>query len=201
MRLLRYGERGLLAEPDDPADVLDLAAAATALEGVREVVPAARTVLVVADAAAELPRLRAALAAVLPSATGSRPEPGPMVTLDVRYDGDDLASTAAELGLDADGLVRAHTGADYVVAFCGFAPGFAYLTGLPTHLHAARHAEPRTRVPAGAVGIAGEFTGVYPRVSPGGWRLLGRTDAPLWDEHRDPPALLAPGTRVRFRAT
>ncbi|HVU92653.1 MAG TPA: allophanate hydrolase subunit 1, partial [Jatrophihabitans sp.] len=124
---------------------------------------------------------------------------GELVELAVEYDGPDLAATAAELGLSPAELVRRHAAGEYVVAFCGFAPGFAYLTGLDPALHVPRLAEPRTRVPAGAVGIAGEFTGVYPRPSPGGWRLLGRTDAVLWDLDRTPPALLPPGTRVRFR--
>ncbi len=101
--------------------------------------------------------------------------------------------------MTADELVARHSEPRYVVAFCGFAPGFAYLSGLDERLHVARRAEPRTRVPAGSVGIAGEFTGVYPRASPGGWRLLGRTDADLWNLARTPPALLVPGTRVRFR--
>ncbi len=93
-----------------------------------------------------------------------------------------------------------HSGAGYTVRFCGFAPGFAYLDGLDPRLHVPRRDDPRTSIPAGSVAIAGEFAGVYPRASPGGWRLLGRTDASLWDVDRDPPALLTPGTRVRFRA-
>lgn len=197
MKLLRYGERALLVEPADPAAVLGLAAAARELPGVLEVVPAARTVLVVLDDPAGVPGLRLALRdhASDPTAHPS----GDEVVLDVRYDGADLDDTATEVGLDVDGLVRAHADGEYVVRFCGFVPGFAYLTGLAAGLHVARRPEPRTRVPAGSVAIAGEFTGVYPRPSPGGWRLLGRTDATLWDLARDPPALLAPGTRVRFR--
>ncbi|GAB2488498.1 allophanate hydrolase subunit 1 [Jatrophihabitans fulvus] len=193
--MLPYGDTAALVEPDDPSQVRTLAAAAARLPGVVEVVPAACTLLVVgADA---LPTLAARLAEV----PDDVPAPsGPEVTLDVRYDGADLPDTAALLGLDSDGLVRAHTSTAFVVAFCGFAPGFAYLTGMPPELHVPRLAEPRTRVPAGSVGLAGEFTGVYPRASPGGWRLIGRTDAALWDLERDPPALLSPGTRVRFRA-
>jgi KipI family sensor histidine kinase inhibitor len=95
-------------------------------------------------------------------------------------------------------LIDLHTGAEYTVRFCGFSPGFAYLDGLDPRLHVGRRASPRTAVPAGSVAIAGEFTGVYPRSSPGGWQLLGRTDAQLWEVTRDPPALLTPGTRVRF---
>jgi KipI family sensor histidine kinase inhibitor len=124
---------------------------------------------------------------------------GPLVELPVRYDGADLADTASRLGMAPAELVRRHAAAEYRVAFCGFAPGFGYLTGLPPELHVPRLSTPRTRVPAGSVGLAGEFCGVYPRESPGGWRLLGRTDAVLWDAEREPAALLAPGTRVRFR--
>ncbi len=194
-----YGEAALLAEPGDAASVLDLAAAAAELPGVREVVPAARTVLVVLESADLVQRVSDSLRERAErAATDVAPDGEPLV-LDVRYDGADLTSTADELGLDADGLVRAHSDGEYVVAFCGFVPGFGYLTGLPEALHVARFAEPRTRVPAGSVAIAGEFTGVYPRSSPGGWRLLGHTSAPLWDLDRTPPALLSPGTRVRFR--
>ena len=198
MRVRPYGDAALLAEPDDAGAVLALAAALRGTAGVLEVVPAARTVLVRAEpeTLADLERHLHDLAGALrpgPPATGEA------VVLDVHYDGADLASTAAELRLDPDELVRRHVAGQYVVAFCGFAPGFAYLTGLDPALHVARLAEPRTRVPAGSVGIAGEFTGVYPRSSPGGWRLLGRTDATLWDLDRTPPALLPPGTRVTFR--
>jgi KipI family sensor histidine kinase inhibitor len=199
LRVLPYGESAVLVDVDDPGQVLGLAAAAAGLDGVREVVPAARTVLVVVDDPSSLTMVESALRSLSTAAVATRPDASEVV-LDVVYDGADLAETAAEVGLDVDGLVRAHCEADYVVAFCGFAPGFAYLTGLPDALHVSRLAEPRTRVPAGSVAIAGEFTGVYPRSSPGGWRLLGRTDADLWDLGRTPPALLVSGTRVRFRA-
>lgn len=194
MRLRRYGESAVLVEVD--TDPLAFAAAAADLDGVREVVPAARTVLVIAEPGV-LPGVTTALSELTVSQGAAAS--GQQVVLDVIYDGDDLAGTAAEIGLDIDALVRLHARGDYVVAFCGFVPGFAYLTGLDPALHVGRLAEPRSKVPAGAVGIADEFTGVYPRVSPGGWRLLGRTDATLWDLDRDPPALLAPGTRVTFR--
>lgn len=94
--------------------------------------------------------------------------------------------------------MRAHTGQTWTVAFVGFAPGFGYLTGQDRRLHVPRRSDPRVRVPAGAVGLAGEFSGIYPRESPGGWQLLGRTPTPVWDLDRDPPALLQPGIRVRF---
>jgi KipI family sensor histidine kinase inhibitor len=198
VRVLPYGDAALLIEPDDPDSVLALADAARREPGVVEVIPAARTLLV--RAAPErivtlVPRL-----AELGEQPAARAAPrGGEVVLDVHYDGADLAATAVELGLDPAELVRRHAGGRYVVAFCGFAPGFAYLRGLDPALHVPRLAEPRTRVPAGSVGVAGEFTGVYPRESPGGWRLLGRTDARLWDVERTPPALLTPGTRVRLR--
>ena len=124
---------------------------------------------------------------------------GQLVELPVTYDGPDLESVARHVGLDVDEVVERHREAEFVVAFCGFAPGFAYLSGLPEELHVPRLEEPRSKVPAGSVGLAGAFTGVYPRSSPGGWQLIAQTDERLWDVERDPPALLAPGTRVRFR--
>lgn len=196
-----YGSRAVLLETERAAQVLALAAAVRDVPGAVEVVPAARTVLVrFADAAAA----RAAWGRLATLDPDDAPATGPaaaadQIVLDVDYDGADLAAVAAEIGSTPDQVVRLHSGASYVVAFCGFMPGFAYLTGLPAQLRLPRLAEPRGRVPAGSVGIADEFTGVYPRSSPGGWRLLGRTDAPLWDARRDPPALLTPGTRVRFR--
>ena len=200
MRVIPYGNEALLVDLDDPAAVLPLAAAAGGQPGVLEVVPAAQTLLVRA-APDELDRLAALLPRLAADCAPTDSEDPDEVTLEVVYDGPDLTDTAAELGLTADQLVQRHAAGTYVVAFCGFAPGFAYLRGLDPVLHVGRRAEPRTRVPAGSVGIAGEFSGVYPRESPGGWRLLGRTGARLWDVERTPPALLAPGTRVRFRPT
>ncbi|WP_375485339.1 allophanate hydrolase subunit 1 [uncultured Jatrophihabitans sp.] len=198
VRVLPYGESALLVEPDDAEGVLALAGAARQLAGVTEVVPAARTVLLVLDPGVDVGEVRRRLLELVvgPAAHADRAE----VVLDVVYDGPDLATTAAEVGLDPDGLVRAHISAAHTVAFCGFVPGFAYCRGLPERVQVPRLREPRTRVPAGSVAIAGEFSGVYPRASPGGWRLLGRTDAVLWDLGREPPALLSPGTPVRFRA-
>lgn len=122
------------------------------------------------------------------------------VELDVVYDGPDLDEVARMTGLSADEVVAAHTATPVRVGFGGFAPGFAYLVGGDSRLHVPRRAEPRTRVPQGAVGLAGEFSGVYPRETPGGWQLIGRTDAVLWDVDRPLPALLVPGNWVRFRA-
>lgn len=195
-KVLPYGDRAVLLEDGDPLRTADLL---RALPGVEEVVPGARTVLVRFDPARTSP---AALTAATARPASSAPAGAlPLVDIAVRYDGPDLAAVAAESGLGVDEVIARHAGAEYRVAFCGFSPGFAYLTGLDPALHLPRLAEPRTRVPAGAVGIAGEFTGAYPRLSPGGWRLLGRTDAPLWQLDRDPPALLVPGVRVRLHPT
>lgn len=197
MRLRPYGERAVLCEVPDHALVPGLRAAAAALDGVAEVVAGAQTLLVVADTGASLDALHSALGRLEPVAP-ARTAAG-QVVVDVAYDGPDLDEVAARCRLSVDEVVALHSGAEYTVRFCGFVPGFAYLDGLPERLHVPRRDDPRTSIPAGSVAIAGEFAGVYPRPSPGGWRLLGRTDAVLWDADREPPALLAPGTRVRFR--
>jgi KipI family sensor histidine kinase inhibitor len=137
-------------------------------------------------------------------ATGRQPRPGPLVELPVRYDGPDLDDVARAWGCTREDAARRHAGVEYVVAFCGFAPGFGYCRGLPEELAVSRLPTPRTRVPAGSVAVAGSWTAVYPTASPGGWRLLGSVPpdvvARLWDPASDRPALLAPGTRVRFVA-
>jgi KipI family sensor histidine kinase inhibitor len=195
-RLLPYGPRAVLAEFTTVDAVVGAAAglAAAAIGGVVEIVPAARTVLVVHDGSADLAQVHAVLAHPNPAPTAG----GPLVELAVRYDGADLAAVAELVGCSVAEVVELHSGAEYRVAFCGFVPGFAYLLGLPAELHVPRLATPRPRVDAGSVAVAGEFTGVYPNASPGGWRLLGHTDAVLWDEARLHPALLEPGARVRF---
>jgi biotin-dependent carboxylase-like uncharacterized protein len=134
---------------------------------------------------------------VVPAGPAGASDP---VVLPVRYDGADLAEVASLTGLGVAEVVRRHAAATYTVAFGGFMPGFAYLTGLDPVLHLPRRSSPRTRVPAGSVAVAGEFAAVYPSATPGGWRLLGTCTTPLFDVHRDPPALLRPGTRVRFVA-
>ena len=125
---------------------------------------------------------------------------GDEIEVPVTYDGPDLADVASHTGLSEDEIVAAHTGTPWTVAFGGFAPGFAYLVGRDERLAVPRRESPRTSVPAGSVGLAGEFSGVYPRSSPGGWQLIGSTDAVMFDVDRDPPALLAPGAHVRFVA-
>jgi KipI family sensor histidine kinase inhibitor len=122
------------------------------------------------------------------------------VTIEVVYDGPDLADVAGHTGISEDEIVAAHTGTPWTVAFGGFAPGFAYLVGGDERLLVPRRDSPRTSVPAGSVGLAGEFSGIYPRSSPGGWQLIGHTDAVMFDVDREPPALLSPGGQVRFVA-
>jgi KipI family sensor histidine kinase inhibitor len=170
--------------------------AAGELPGVTEIVPAARTVLVCG--LAEPRAFAEALAGwrVPPVERGR----GSALDLPVRFDGPDLAEVAAQWGVPADEAAAIVTRTPFRVAFCGFAPGFGYLTGLPDHLHVPRRDTPRTAVPAGSVALAGPYAGVYPRSSPGGWQVIGTTDAPLWVPDREPAALLSPGTEVRFVA-
>lgn len=203
----QYGDRALLVECADTAEVLALTAALTtaALPEVTEIVPGARTVLLGLRATGLQPTVRARLAGIaIAESPAAQEVSGPdfleTVVLDVVYDGPDLDEVAALLGMTVDGVVAAHTGTPWQAGFVGFAPGFAYLIGGDPRLRVPRRAEPRVRVPAGAVALAGEFSAVYPRASPGGWQLIGRTDAVLWDPGRANPALLRPGTTVRFRA-
>jgi len=200
MKILPFGDSALLVEVDGLPEVLALAAAVRAAQpvGVLDVVPAARTVLLPAAPGTDLAALRRTVLD-LPVDPSSAPE-GDTVEIAVTYDGPDLADVSRLTGLGEDEVVDAHTGTPWRIAFGGFAPGFAYLTGGDERLQVPRRDEPRTTVPAGAVGLAGEFSGVYPRPSPGGWQLIGRTDTVLWDTERDPPALLAPGGTVTFRA-
>lgn len=199
MRLLPSGSTALLVEVADLAAVLALHAALSAdpPPGVVDIVPAARTVLLVTDPATT------SLAAVADAVRATRPVPGARtggdaVELPVHYDGADLAELAALLDLSPQALVRRHTAGEWTVAFCGFAPGFGYLVQPGGDWDVPRRATPRTRVPPGSVALAGEFSGVYPRESPGGWQLIGRTDVAVFDLQREPAALLRPGARVRF---
>ena len=207
MRVLPYGDGAVLAEVDDVEAAAALAAAlrravaAGTLAGVLELVPAARTVLVAFDPARIGPaRLNGALAdaAREPIAEAAGAATSEPVVIPVVYDGSDLADVARLCGLSTDEVIQRHAAGDYRSAFCGFAPGFSYLIGGDPILHVPRLAEPRPAVPAGSVAIGGPFTAVYPSASPGGWRLLGRTDARMWDLDRAAPALAPPGTAVRF---
>ncbi|MEU1630389.1 carboxyltransferase domain-containing protein [Streptomyces sp. NPDC020096] len=164
------------------------------LPPVREIVPGARTVLLdgLDDPRALAEELTHSAIPPLP------PRDGAVVDIPVRYDGPDLAEVAALWRVPPDALPRVLDAIAFRVAFTGFAPGFGYLSGLPAQYHTPRRATPRTSVPAGSVGLAGPYAGVYPRSSPGGWQIIGSTDAALWDPAREPAALLTPGAQVRF---
>lgn len=211
MRVLDYGDRALLVELPGTREAVAyavalaarLAADPAAAALVEQVVPAARTVLVVGRAGAG--PLRVLVDDVAASGHGpdsQTPETGEreLVEVPVVYDGDDLDDVASSTGLSRAEVVEAHTAQTWQVAFGGFAPGFGYLVGENDRLRVPRRAESRTTVPRGSVALAGEYSGVYPTSSPGGWQLIGRTGVTLWDVDRDPPALLRPGVRVRFVA-
>jgi KipI family sensor histidine kinase inhibitor len=201
--VLDYGDQALLLQFDSTTDVLAWAAAIreAALPGVLDIVPASRTVLLKLDGPRRQSAIRRLLRTlrVAPDALATTPGDEPAV-IDVVYDGVDLAEVADRTGLTTAQVINAHTASPWRVGFSGFAPGFAYLIGGDPRLAVPRRSEPRTSVPAGAVGLAGEFTGIYPRRSPGGWQLIGHTDAVLWDIDRTNPALLTPGMWVQFRA-
>jgi KipI family sensor histidine kinase inhibitor len=189
VNVLPCGDRAVLIECDTLAEAQAWFAA---LREHAEVVLGARTVLVRGD----LRTSRELIARTDPAT--SPVDAGTVVEIPVTYDGADLAEVAALTGLTTADVVAAHTGTAWTVAFGGFAPGFSYLVGGDPRLQVPRRPSPRTRVPAGSVGLAGEFSGVYPRESPGGWQLIGRTTRPMWDVDREPPALLVAGTTVRF---
>jgi KipI family sensor histidine kinase inhibitor len=194
VEIRRLGREALLVEVTDGAAALALYCEARRRHvEARDVVPAARTVLFdgvpdVDGLAGELPTWE------VPPVTAA----GPRVDVPTTYDGPDLEDVARLWDMSTDEVVATHTATDFQVAFCGFSPGFAYCTGLPERLAVPRLDTPRAKVPAGFVGLAGPFTGIYPTASPGGWRLIGRTTLRLWDTDLDPPATLPPGTRVRF---
>jgi len=199
MRVLPSGTTALLVELDDLDEVLGLyaALAGNLPDGVVDVVPAARTLLVVTDSpATSLSSVADAVRCATPR--HDRLDSGELVEVPVTYDGEDLEETAQLLGCDGAELVRRHTADEWTVAFCGFVPGFGYLTSKTWQSDVPRRSSPRKRVPPGSVALAGEFSGVYPRESPGGWQLIGRTKLAIFDLSRDPAALLRPGIRVRF---
>ncbi|OZF50711.1 allophanate hydrolase [Rhodococcus sp. 14-2470-1b] len=191
------GDRAVLVEYTDLADAMAnyRSLAASRIDSVVDLVPATTTVLI---------RHNGHRDAVLTWVRSTEPSAQEIeddtdtVVVAVTYDGEDLGDVAEVTGLTVAEVVEAHTEQTWTVAFGGFAPGFGYLVGQDDRLTVPRRTTPRTTVPAGSVGLAGEFSGVYPRSSPGGWQLIGRTDAVLWDVDRDPPALLRPGVTVRF---
>ena len=218
MRFLSVGDRALLVELDPPAEAEAETQAEAAPEparlyrallrekpaGALEFVPAARTVLVRFDPAltssGRLAERIGEVAHVLEDESGSPGDAADadIVEIPVHYDGEDLEDVARSAGLSVAEVVARHCAPVYTVAFCGFAPGFGYLTGLDEALRLPRRAVPRTRVPAGSVAVADRYAAVYPQASPGGWNLLGHTEAAVWDPARQPPAMFAPGVRVRF---
>ncbi|MDR0225566.1 MAG: urea amidolyase family protein [Burkholderiaceae bacterium] len=199
MRFLPVNRQALMVELADLDETLALLGSLQRdpIAGVQELVPAARTVLVqfapTQVGVADLVRRIAA------RDLGQRARRSDvLIDIPVQYDGEDLADVARLLGITPEEVVRRHTGSEYTVAFTGFAPGFAYLSGGDPIFNVPRRSSPRTRVPAGAVALGGTFSAVYPQASPGGWQLIGRTSERMWDLARALPALLQPGYRVRF---
>ena len=194
------GTRAVLAELDGLQDVLALQDMLykSPLPGQVDVLAAAETVMVVGESASATRAIGARLLELeltVPEVTDSG-----LVVIDTVYDGDDLADVAELTGLSVDGVVAAHTGQVWTVAFAGFAPGFGYMVGENEALTVPRRSSPRTAVPAGSVALGGQYSAVYPRRSPGGWQLIGRTGARMWDLDRPQPALVRPGDRVQYRA-
>lgn len=199
MRIRRVGASALLVEtPDVEAWRAELWRRRERGElDAAEIVPGAATVLLDGLSAPEW--VAGALPGWAPDPS-SAPPAGALVEVPTVFDGEDLAFVAGHWGVSPAEAVDRLVGIEFRVAFCGFAPGFAYLGGLRDEWGVPRRAAPRPRVPAGSVALAGEYAGIYPTASPGGWRLIGRTDIQLFDVRREPPALLAPGVRVRLVA-
>ncbi len=198
-RLLDYGSNAVLLECADLTDALSVQPLIkTQIEQITEIIPGARTLMLRLTEPLS-PADRQTLL-TLPGQAQSVADQESVV-IEVDYSGPDLEEVSSLTGLSAEEVVAAHTGQLWTVAFCGFAPGFGYLHGEDERLRVPRRSTPRTKVPPGAVGLADEWSGIYPRSGPGGWQLIGRTDAPLWDLDRDPPALLQPGMQIRFESS
>ena len=199
LRFLPVTHNALLVELADLDQTLALLASLQRHppHGVEELVPAARTILVEYRASATRAETLVQDIAAR-SLTQGAERSDTLIEIPVHYNGEDLAEVAQILGITADEVVQRHTGSEYTVAFTGFAPGFAYLSGGHPSLNVPRRSTPRTRLPAGSVGLAGTFSGVYPQASPGGWQIIGTTPVAMWDITRAQPALLQPGYRVRF---
>jgi KipI family sensor histidine kinase inhibitor len=205
-RLLTCGEHAVLVEVGGLDEVLAFThavrhaveAGTAGLADVVDVVPAATTVMIMVNDDALIMPVRQAVANLPVAALDDVPISDEVVEIPVHYDGPDLEDVGRLTGLGGREVIAAHTGTDWRVAFCGFAPGFAYLSWGDSRLAVPRRREPRTSVPAGSVALAGEFSAIYPRSSPGGWQLIGRTDTDVFDISAEPPALLQPGAGVRF---
>lgn len=196
-RLLPAGDRSLLVELPDLPSVHRLHRAVVAAGFAEDVVPGERTLLLVGD---RPERLAAALEALDAEPAGHDLAPPRTHEVRVRYDGPDLDDVAVACGFSVEEVVDTHTRTPWTVAFLGFRAGFPYLVGGDPRLHVERLPTPRPSVPAGSVALAAGYTGVYPAPSPGGWRIIGRTDTVLFDPTAVPPVLLAAGDVVRFRA-
>ncbi len=199
MRFLPLNHTNFIVELKDLDETLALLSTLQAkpLPGIKEMIPAARTLMI--GFAPDI-----ATAQDLAWTISKLDLGGPVgrddkcVEVPVDYNGEDLPEVAELTGLSVQDIIRRHTEREYMVAFCGFAPGFGYLVGGDPALHVPRRKTPRTRIPAGSVGLAGNFSGVYPQISPGGWQLIGTTPVKMWDLARTPPAYVQPGYRVRF---
>ncbi len=199
MRILPVSLTTLLVELADLDETMALFSSLTAhpVEGIEEMVPAARTLMI--RFSPHLTDCRALTAHLKTRDISGRTQAsGTLVEIPVDYTGEDLEEVARLTGLTPEEVIRRHTESEYTMAFAGFAPGFGYLIGGDPALHVARRQTPRTKIPAGAVALAGAFSGVYPQASPGGWQIIGVTPLKMWDIDRTPPALLHPGCRVRF---
>ena len=198
----RAGTRALLVDLPDLATAMAWHAAlsSTPLPGQTSVGAAARTVLVRFGSASATDAARGVLPGFLPGdATSAEPRD---ITVDVIYDGEDLDSLASSLSMTREALIDWHTTTVWTAAFGGFAPGFTYCVpeDATRALDVPRHPTPRPAVPDRSVALAGDFSAVYPRTSPGGWQLIGSTTQPFWDAANESPALLSPGDRVHYRA-
>ena len=203
--ILDYGDSALLLQCDSTTEVLAWTAAlrSAALPGVVDIVPASHTVLVTLAAPRYRTRVRHRLSTLdvdTDAVATSAPDGPADVVVNVIYDGPDLAEVAEQTGLSVAQVINVHTATPWLVGFGGSTPGFAYLLGGDPRLQVPRRPDLRAAVPAGSVALAGRFSGIYPRQWPGGWQVIGHTDAVLWDLHRRTPALLTPGLSVQFRA-
>jgi KipI family sensor histidine kinase inhibitor len=197
-RLIDYGPVAALLECENLAEVVGLLPQLREQPKINEVVPGARTVLL--RLAAPLDEADRRMLQSM-AATSTEIHQQVRIRVEVDYSGEDLETVADQIGTTPAEVVELHTGQIWTVGFCGFTPGFAYLEGEHDRLRVSRRQQPRPSVPAGAVGLADSWSGIYPRAGPGGWQLIGRTHAQLWDLDRTPPALLQPGFQVQFTPT